>query len=249
MTHRPRPACLSWPASGQSGPASPQIIILILIINNIIILTSRLLGLNSRWVVATNTGLLNMMRMVSDTDSVQNVQSSHSPRYHRPQSHNEANVVLIKTWNVFVVLDFLCITFPGRSYRTLIVSQTHYVDNNTWTYHGDRKWRSRLPVHSFSAWRHDRNLTDIMISSSPSSWSSSHLREPGHQVIADDVVLPEDGASGHELGLLQGHDVGLVAGDLSLQQRPPVMGKYSSRKSLFFSQLVFCKFSFCLTAV
>lgn len=67
-------------------------------------LTSRLLGLNRRWVVATNTGLLDMKRIMV---SVQNVQSVHSPRYHRLQSHNEADVVLIKTGDVFVVLYFL----------------------------------------------------------------------------------------------------------------------------------------------
>ena len=39
-------------------------------------LTSRLLGLNRRWVVATSSGLLNMKKMVI----VQNVQSGHLPR-------------------------------------------------------------------------------------------------------------------------------------------------------------------------
>ena len=37
-------------------------------------LTSRLLGLNRRWVVATSTGLLNMKMVI-----VQNVQSGHLP--------------------------------------------------------------------------------------------------------------------------------------------------------------------------
>ena len=59
--------------------------------------------------------------------------------------------------------------------------------------------------------------------------ASSHLCEPGHQVIAEDICTPR------ELDLLQSDDVGLVSADLGLQEWPSETSMMNLTKQLFFN--------------